>query len=117
MAEPRVQSSASGCLGIAATIADVPCLITAAAETRHRSRIPPASRRRTTATDHGPQFPTVTQVADTRQFRTGRVRRLWCVGLIRHIRIPSHTRREDLHVLLDVGQPGSSSRRDATWNA
>ncbi|MCY3783317.1 MAG: helix-turn-helix domain-containing protein [Chloroflexi bacterium] len=66
---------------------------------------------------------TVRQVAELWQLNEGRVRRMCHAGLIRHIRIgrwiriPSHTLQEDLHALLDSGQPGLSSHQDQKWNA
>ncbi|MCY3782272.1 MAG: helix-turn-helix domain-containing protein [Chloroflexi bacterium] len=81
------------------------------------------TRRRTTAADHGPRLLTVKQVADLWQLHEVRVRRMCHAGLIRHIRIgrwiriPSHTLHEDLHALLDAGQPGPRHRPDETWTA
>ena len=81
------------------------------------------ARPRTKAADQGLRLLTVKQVADLWQLNEGRVRRMCHAGLIRHIRIgrwiriPSHTLHEDLHPLLDAGQPASSSRPNETWNA
>ena len=81
------------------------------------------TRRRTKATDHGLRLLTVKQVADLWQLNEGRIRRMCHAGLIRHIRIgrwiriPSHTLHEDLHALLDAGQPEPSSRSDEMWDA
>ena len=78
------------------------------------------ARRRANAADHGLRLLTVKQVADLWQLHEGRVRRMCSTGLIRHIRIgrwiriPSHTLQEDLHALLDAGQPESSSRPNET---
>ncbi len=72
-------------------------------------------RQRSAAADRALRLLTVKQVADLWQLDEGRVRRMCQAGLIRHIRIgrwiriPSHTLQEDLHALLDAGQPGSSS--------
>ena len=81
------------------------------------------ARRRTTAADGSPRLLTVRQVAELWQLTEGRVRRLCHAGQIRHIRIgrwiriPSHTLHEDLHALLDAGQPALSSHQDQKWNA
>ena len=75
-------------------------------------------RSRTAAADRALRLLTVKQVADLWQLDEGRVRRMCHAGLIRHIRIgrwiriPSHTLQEDLHALLDAGQPGLSSHQD-----
>ena len=81
------------------------------------------ARPRTKAADHGLRLLTVKQVAELWQLDEGRVRRMCHAGLIRHIRIgrwirvPSHTLQEDLHALLDAGQPASSSNLNRKWNA
>ncbi len=81
------------------------------------------ARRRSTAADRALRMHTVREVAELWQLNEGRVRRMCHVGLIRHIRIgrwiriPSHTLQEDLHALLDAGQPGLSSHQDQKWNA
>ncbi len=90
-------------------------------------RVDPAAmtpaRRRTSAADGAARLLTVRQVAELWQLNEGRVRRMCHAGLIRHIRIgrwiriPSHTLHEDLHALLDAGQPALSSHQDQKWNA
>ena len=80
------------------------------------------ARRRANAADHGLRLLTIKQVADLWQLHEGRVRCMCHAGVIRHIRIgrwiriPSHTLHEDLHALLDAGQPGSSSCPNERWN-
>ena len=81
------------------------------------------ARRRRTGGDRPLRLLTVRQVAELWQLNEGRVRRMCHAGLIRHIRIgrwiriPSHTLHEDLHALLDAGQPALSSHQDQKWNA
>lgn len=81
------------------------------------------ARRRTGSADRALRLLTVRQVAELWQLNEARVRRLCHAGLIRHIRIgrwiriPSHTLHEDLHALLDVGQPASSRHPNQKWNA
>lgn len=81
------------------------------------------ARRRSGSADRALRLLTVRQVADLWQLNEGRVRRLCHAGLIRHIRIgrwiriPSHTLDEDLHALLDAGQPASSRHLNRKWNA
>ena len=81
------------------------------------------ARARTSAADRALRLLTVKQVAELWQLDQGRIRRMCQAGLIRHIRIgrwiriPSHTLQEDLHALLDAGQPALSSHQDQKWNA
>ena len=80
------------------------------------------ARHRRPASDGALRLLTVREVADLWQLTEGRVRRLCHAGQIRHIRIgrwiriPSHTLHDDLHALLDAGQPVLRSHQDQKWN-